>query len=113
MAEAASPPASVRAAPIRLVIFDFDGTLSDSGDWFLSVVDELAARFRFRTVEESEIAELRHRSTREVIKYLGIARWKLPFIARHVPQAGRPQRRADRPLPRHPPICSSGSPRPA
>ena len=39
---------------IRLVIFDFDGTLSDSGDWFLSVVDELARKFRFRTVQPDE-----------------------------------------------------------
>ncbi|WP_368855710.1 HAD hydrolase-like protein, partial [Proteus mirabilis] len=43
------------ASPIRLVIFDFDGTLSDSGDWFLSVVDELARRFRFRTVQPDEV----------------------------------------------------------
>lgn len=81
MAEAAriSPP-----APIRLVIFDFDGTLSDSGDWFLSVVDDLARRFRFRTVQQGEVEMLRHKSSREVIEYLGIARWKLPFIARHL-----------------------------
>lgn len=70
--------------PIRLVVFDFDGTLSDSGDWFLSVVDELARKFKFRTVEESEVEALRHQSTREVIKFLGIPRWKLPLIARYV-----------------------------
>lgn len=72
------------AAPIRLVIFDFDGTLSDSGEWFLSVVDQLAARFKFRTVTDDEVEMLRHRSTREVIQYLGIPNWKLPFLARHV-----------------------------
>ena len=71
-------------APIRLVIFDFDGTLSDSGDWFLSVIDQLARRFRFRTVKPEEVEMLRHRSSREVIDYLGIARWKLPLIARQV-----------------------------
>lgn len=80
--EAAPQPAG--GAPIRLVIFDFDGTLSDSGDWFLSVVDQLAARFRFRTVTDDEIEMLRHRSTREVIRYLGIPNWKLPFIARYI-----------------------------
>ncbi|MDG2535018.1 HAD hydrolase-like protein [Sphingomonas sp. HITSZ_GF] len=72
------------AAPIRLVIFDFDGTLSDSGDWFLSVVDELARRFRFRTVQPDEVDMLRNRSSREVIDFLGISKWKLPLIARHV-----------------------------
>jgi phosphoglycolate phosphatase len=76
--------ASGGGPPIRLVIFDFDGTLSDSGDWFLSVVDELARRFRFRTVQPQEVEMLRHRSSREVIQYLGISRWKLPLIARYL-----------------------------
>ena len=70
--------------PVRLVIFDFDGTLSDSGDWFLSVADELARRFNFRRVCDAEVAMLRHKSSREVIEYLGIARWKMPLIARHL-----------------------------
>lgn len=70
--------------PLRLVIFDFDGTLSDSGDWFLSVADELALRFNFRRVCPAEVAMLRHKSSRDVIDYLGIARWKLPLIARHL-----------------------------
>lgn len=70
--------------PIRLVIFDFDGTLSDSGDWFLSVIDELARKFRFRTVAPDEVDGLRHKSSREVIDHLGISRWKMPLIARHL-----------------------------
>ena len=70
--------------PYRLVIFDFDGTLSDSGHWFLSIVDDLAARFRFRSVSPDEIEGLRKRTTREVIDHLGIPRWKLPIIARHI-----------------------------
>lgn len=79
-----SAPEPGAAAPIKLVIFDFDGTLSDSGDWFLSVIDQLAARFKFRTVSDDEIEMLRKRSTREVIRYLGIPNWKLPFIARYI-----------------------------
>jgi phosphoglycolate phosphatase len=68
----------------KLVIFDFDGTLSDSGEWFLSIIDELSDRFRFRRVEPAEVETLRRRPTREVIAHLGIAGWKLPLIARHV-----------------------------
>lgn len=70
--------------PIRLVIFDFDGTLSDSGDWFLSVIDQLARRFNFRTVAPDQVEMLRHKSSREVIDFLGISRWKMPLIARHL-----------------------------
>lgn len=68
----------------NLVIFDFDGTLSDSGEWFLSIIDDLAERFRFRRIDRDEIESLRRRPTREVIKHLGIPSWKLPIIARHV-----------------------------
>ncbi|WP_239987428.1 HAD hydrolase-like protein [Sphingosinithalassobacter portus] len=82
--QAADDTAGAAFDPIKLVIFDFDGTLSDSGEWFLSVIDELAKRFKFRTVTDDEVEELRHRSTREVIQYLGIPNWKLPFIARYV-----------------------------
>lgn len=80
----ALPAGREGGVPIRLVIFDFDGTLSDSGDWFLSVVDELARKFRFRTVQPDEVEMLRHRSSREVINFLGISRWKMPLIARHL-----------------------------
>lgn len=77
------------AAPLtspryKLVIFDFDGTLADSGDWFLSVADHLADRFNFRHVAPEEIEALRGRSTREVIRHLGIPRWKLPAIGRYI-----------------------------
>lgn len=68
----------------RLVIFDFDGTLADSGDWFLSIADHLADRFKFRRVAADEIESLRGRTSREVIRYLGIPRWKLPAIGRYV-----------------------------
>lgn len=69
--------------PIKAVIFDFDGTLSNSGDWFLTIVDHLAEKFNFRRVAQDEVEALRHRPTREVINYLGIPRWKLPLIARY------------------------------
>lgn len=68
----------------KMAIFDFDGTLADSGDWFLSIADDVAERFRFRRVPQEEIESLRGHTTREVIRYLGIPRWKLPIIARYL-----------------------------
>ncbi len=70
--------------PLRLVIFDFDGTLSDSGAWFLSIVDHLSDRYGFRKVAPDEIEPLRKMTSRDVISHLRIPRWKLPFIARYV-----------------------------
>jgi len=74
-------PAATRYA---LAIFDFDGTLADSGDWFLSIADDLADRFKFRRVAPGEVEALRGRTTRDVIRHLGIPRWKLPAMGRYV-----------------------------
>jgi phosphoglycolate phosphatase len=68
----------------KLVIFDFDGTLADTFPWFKLVLNGVAKRFRFKTVEAEETDLLRGMSARELMQYLGIPRWKLPFIARHM-----------------------------
>jgi phosphoglycolate phosphatase len=67
--------------PYKLVIFDFDGVLADSAPWFMGVLNEFAERHRFRKVTETEIEALRGCSTREIVKALGVSRWRLPFIA--------------------------------
>ena len=67
----------------RLVIFDFDGTLADSADYFISMVNVVAEKFRFRKITEAEVEMLRGHSTREVISYMRVPAWKMPFIARH------------------------------
>ena len=71
-------------APLRLVIFDFDGTLSDSGGWFVSIVDHLSDRYNFRRVRPEEVETLRKMTSRDVISHLRIPRWKLPFISHYV-----------------------------
>ena len=68
----------------RLVIFDFDGTLADSFPWVLRAMDDVADRFKFRRVREGELDELRSCDAREVMRRLGVPRWKLPMIARYV-----------------------------
>jgi phosphoglycolate phosphatase len=71
-------------AKYKLVIFDFDGTLADTFPWFRLVLNGVAERFRFKTVNAEETDLLRGKSARELLEYLGISRWKLPFIARHM-----------------------------
>jgi phosphoglycolate phosphatase len=71
-------------AKYKLVIFDFDGTLADTFRWFRLVLNGVAERFHFKTVEAEETDLLRGKSAREILQYLGIPRWKLPFIARHM-----------------------------
>lgn len=68
----------------KLVIFDFDGTLANSFPWFMSVVNEVADRYKFKRIEESEVEALRSYSARQLIRYAGVPVWKLPMIANHV-----------------------------
>ena len=65
----------------RLVIFDLDGTLSDSFPWFLGVVNSVAAKYGFRPIRDDEVDMLRGKGSREIIKLLDVPAWKLPFIA--------------------------------
>ena len=68
----------------RLVIFDFDGTLADSFPWVVGMMNDVADRFRFRRVADGEVESLRMCDAREIMRRLGISRWKLPMIAHYV-----------------------------
>jgi phosphoglycolate phosphatase len=70
--------------PYRLVIFDMDGTLADSFPWFMTVVNTVADKYRFRRVGPDDVATLRSLDARRILAWLGVPRWKLPLIARHM-----------------------------
>jgi phosphoglycolate phosphatase len=67
-----------------LAIFDFDGTLADSSGWVAGVFNGVAKRYGYRCVSDDELQMLRGRPNREIIRYLGVPAWKLPFIANHM-----------------------------
>jgi phosphoglycolate phosphatase len=67
-----------------LVIFDFDGTLADSAEWTLGILNQVAERYGFRQMSEAETAMLRGWDNRAIIRYLGVPAWKLPLIANHM-----------------------------
>jgi phosphoglycolate phosphatase len=68
----------------RLVVFDFDGTLADTFDWFAGVINDVSDRYRFRKVAAHEVETLRAMDARGVIRHLEIPAWKLPLISRHM-----------------------------
>ena len=81
--------------PYDLIIFDLDGTLADSFAFFVSVHNRLADRHGFRRIAPTEVDALRDRSAREVMRHVGLSRWKLPWVARSFV---RMMRAADIPL---------------
>ncbi|MFA5965971.1 MAG: HAD hydrolase-like protein [Sphingomonas sp.] len=65
-----------------LAIFDFDGTLADSAEWFFAAYDGVAARFGLRRASRVELEGMRSLGTREIMRRLDVPMWKLPLIAR-------------------------------
>ncbi len=65
----------------RLAIFDFDGTLADSLGWLLDTYDAVAGELGLRRVTAAEVPSLRGRHAREIIRYLGVPRWRIPLLA--------------------------------
>ena len=68
----------------RMIIFDFDGTLADSFPWLMSVANQVADRYEFKRIEESEFETLRGYSAGGMLKHLGVPRWKVPLIGNHI-----------------------------
>ena len=68
----------------RLALFDFDGTLADSQDWFLGIFDQVADRFGYRRLAPGDRERLRGLETKAILHDLGVPAWKLPMIAQHV-----------------------------
>lgn len=71
---------------IKVIIFDFDGTLADSRDVFVDIVNRLAPTFGYQPVGTAELEELASLSSEEIIERANICRLKIPFILRRVKQ---------------------------
>ncbi|MCX8956067.1 HAD hydrolase-like protein [Erwinia psidii] len=65
---------------IKLVIFDFDGTLADSWPVFTDSLNGLAARHGFRQVNPEGLDALRSKSATEVLRELQLPLWKVPAV---------------------------------
>jgi phosphoglycolate phosphatase len=70
--------------PVKVVIFDFDGTIADSFDAALRIANGLAPEFNYRVVKPEEIAALRHYSYRKLAEHIGVAWHRIPRIAARV-----------------------------
>ena len=65
-----------------LVIFDFDGTIANTLDSIIAIMNKLSNEFGFRKIQEEDREYLRGKRPREILKHLGISLIKLPFVIR-------------------------------
>lgn len=64
-----------------LLLFDFDGTVADTFQPGVEILNEMAAEFGYRPLGVAEIAQARDMRTRELMKFLGIPATRLPRIS--------------------------------
>jgi len=65
------------------VLFDFDGTLADTFDEGLQILNSLAVEFKFRPLVGPDVEKARDMTTRQVMKFLEVPARKLPRISHH------------------------------
>jgi phosphoglycolate phosphatase len=67
---------------VKVLLFDFDGTLADSFESFLDTTEVLAEKYNLPKIPRSELEKLRSESARTLIKKLRIPFYKIPLLAR-------------------------------
>ncbi|PHV61186.1 HAD-IA family hydrolase [Cyanobacterium aponinum UTEX 3222] len=69
---------------LKVLIFDFDGTIADSRITLVKIANELADEFGYDPVTESDIVRLSNLSSKDVIIQSPIPAYKIPFLLRRV-----------------------------
>ena len=69
---------------IKIVIFDFDGTLADTFDLIFAITNRLSVDFGYKQAKKEEISEIQKLSPLEIIKHSGISIFKVPFLLRTI-----------------------------
>lgn len=65
-----------------LAIFDLDGTLADTFPFFVATQGEVARLHGYAAIAPHEMERMRRLGPREVMRHIGMPRWKLPFVLR-------------------------------
>jgi phosphoglycolate phosphatase len=69
---------------IKVIIFDFDGTIADTHDALVRITNRLSTEFGFKPLEPEELTFLKNLSSREIIKKSQISPLKIFFLLRRV-----------------------------
>lgn len=63
----------------RTIIFDFDGTIADTLDAVVKIVNKHSEHFGYKKVTKQDIPYLQGKKPKEILSYLGISIFKLPI----------------------------------
>ncbi|MDJ0507854.1 MAG: HAD-IA family hydrolase [Crocosphaera sp.] len=69
---------------LKVIVFDFDGTLADTYEAFVEIANRLSGEFGYKPVAPEEQERLKHLSARDLIKQSEISPLKIPFVLKRV-----------------------------
>ena len=69
---------------VKTVIFDFDGTVADTLDCIVNIVNKNSDNFGYKKVTKEDIPYLQGKRPREILSHLGISIFKLPSWTRKI-----------------------------
>jgi HAD superfamily hydrolase (TIGR01549 family) len=76
------PAAGRLSSRPKLLVFDFDGTVADTFQCGLEILNSMASEFGYRQLEAPDLPRVRDMRTRELLKFLGIPATRLPKISK-------------------------------
>jgi len=68
----------------KTIIFDFDGTIADTLDSVVKIVNDQAKHFGYKKITKEDIPYLQAKKPREILSYLGISIFKLPLWTKKI-----------------------------
>ncbi len=69
---------------LKVIVFDFDGTLADTYDAFIEIANSLSGEFGYKPVQEQEQENLKNLSAKDLIKQSQISVFKIPFVLKRL-----------------------------
>lgn len=69
---------------MKVIIFDFDGTIADSFDAVLTISNRLSTEFGYPPTAPEDVKRLKELSSREILRQSKVPFWRLPFLLRRL-----------------------------
>ena len=68
----------------KLIIFDFDGTLADTYDFFISALNEIADKHKFKKISAHQWELIKDYDAKRIFEHLNVPIWKIPIVISQV-----------------------------
>lgn len=69
---------------VKAILFDFDGTIADTRDALVGIVNDLSEEFNYQPVTPEDLNSLKHLSSREIVSKAQVPSIKIPFILKRI-----------------------------